>query len=178
MQQIGEVTNVIAYQPPQQAINVKPEDVDKVMSWHKIIEGVYNVRALPEAGVIAWVATLGNCDGSIMSQIIKGWVAEQAQAPKPADLLKLYREYKANQQATEASQKILNRDNTVKCKYCQDQHYFRVYLGKDEKDTYNTNCYRCSCCGDGELEKILADKDFIYSETAKGFVRNNHWIGE
>lgn len=176
MERIGNNQDVITYQPPQQALNIKPADVDKVLAWHKIFEGVYNVRALPEAGVIAWVGTLGHCDNQIMSQIIKGWLSEQSQAPKPADLLKLYREYRANQKAAEASQKIINRYE-VKCKYCQDQKYFKVFLGKDEKDTYNTCCYKCSCCGEGQLEKILAETDFVFSETAKGFVRNNQWIG-
>lgn len=168
MQKINvNVDEIVNYKP--QEYQFSDADVDKVTNWHKVLEGVYNVRPLPPAGLIAWVNTLGHCDNQIMGQIIKGWVAEEPQAPKPADLTRLYRQYRDNMRSEESRRrKELGIDED--CPYCYGTKWIRLYRGKEE------GVVPCSCQQTGYLKILLTDGKWEWVDSKRGFVMK--WIKE
>lgn len=177
----GIIPQAMTYAPQEQ-----PRDeamVDKILAWHRILEGVYNVRPLPDPGLIAWVSALQYCKQSIMDQAIREWINEHNTAPKPADLLSAYYaiidKQEWAQKCREHENIRLDADGKVlyKCPYCRDIGYFAQFCG-GISDTYNTKMYRCSCNkNEGNLAKALADARWEFDFNAGGFVRRKTWVG-
>lgn len=157
--------------------------IDKVKAWHQVIEGVYNVRALPPAGVIAWVSVLHDCQQATMDAVIRDWVRENSIAPKPADLLREYRlvrDSQAQQQKEDAHRDIrfdADGERIYNCPYCRDTGFFMQYYGVDASDTYHSRAYVCSCDQrSGILSEALNDMRWKFDFSAGGFVRRRAWV--
>jgi hypothetical protein len=70
---------------PQRTAKPRPEDVDKVKGWYKVLRQIYPMRELDDAGFIIWTSILGHCDNKIMLGIIRDWISNNDKAPKPFD---------------------------------------------------------------------------------------------
>lgn len=158
--------------------------IDKVKAWHQVLEGVYNIRPLPPAGVIAWVSVLQECKQGIMDAVIRDWVRENSTAPKPADLLREYRYITAanrQQQKSDAQRNMrfdADGEPLYNCPYCRDTGFFLQYYGQNADDSYHSRAYQCSCDQrSGILSEALNDGRWEFDFSAWGFVRRKSWVG-
>ncbi len=176
MQRIGNLIdlNSSTTKTKKNPFDISADDVDKVMAWHKIIEGVYNCKPLPTEGVVAWVATLGHCKKPIMDQVVAHWIREERLAPKPSDLLGLYREFFSTHASEHKLNKLYDDDNP--CPYCLNCGWVRIYYTSDPTDTYNSGVVGCSCDKNtGWIQKFLQDDKYEWNEKGRGFITK--WVG-
>jgi len=148
--------------------------------WVRMIQACYNSKELTKDAVIVWAGLLGKCNDSIMTKAVKEWMAIEPKAPKPAELLALYKQKCKRGDYAQTANYVMaespDGEPLYRCPYCQDNGF--LAFQRNEPDMYgDIDYWPCSCDKRiGSLGAILADPRYWWDVKKKRF--SLKWAGD